>query len=49
MTKRSSMWCVVIVGSIRIDKNPSYVYGFVVEFIELSREECCMARLGNGY
>ena len=49
MAKRSSMWCMVIVGSIKIDKNPSCVYRFVAEFMELSGEECCLVRLGNGY
>ena len=37
------------VCSIEIDGDPSCVYGFMVEFMELSREECCLARLRNGY
>ena len=39
MAKKEGMWCMIINCSIEIDGDPSCVYGLVVGFMELSREE----------
>ena len=45
----SSIWLMEFVCSIEIDGDPSCVYRFVAEFMELCGEVCCLVRLGNGY